>query len=101
MPCTPPIVTVTTVEFPAEAAVPVAVTVSPFTTLLGVTLPLLTLTAALSPSANPDIADEAWEKFCPAVALFLVVKVKAFGVVSTAAASYWVPLEAIPPCFAK
>ena len=59
VPCTPPIVTVTTVEFPAEAAVPVAVTVSPFTTLLGVTLPLLTLTAALSPSANPDIADEA------------------------------------------
>ena len=82
---TPPIVTVTVLVPPAEAAVPVAVTVPPFTTVLTLTLPLLTLTAALSPVAKPAICDEAWEKFCPAVALFLTAKVKASGVVSTAA----------------
>ena len=59
VPCTPPIVTVTVVAFPAEAAVPVAVTVPPFTTLLTLTVPLLTLTAALSPSPSPAIVVEA------------------------------------------
>ena len=61
VPCTQPIVTVTTVLFGfwptagAAAAIPVAVTVPPFTTLITLTVPPLALTTALSPSPKPAI----------------------------------------------